>query len=255
MIDAELVSLLPRDLLQRELAPVEIAVVDTGIDGSHPELRGRVRAAFQIVRSRSRLRVEAGDPARNNDRLGHGTAVASVITSIAPNARLVDLEIAGADMVGSGDALLAGLRHAIDLGCAVINLSLACHRRLREPLANLCELAYFRNQLVVASRRNTPLGDDGLPAELSSCIGVDRGSVATPFELRFRERQPIEFASLGSAVKTAVPGGGYALQQGTSFATPVVSGLAALYLGARPSLTPYELKTLLKRVAEAPPAR
>lgn len=242
----------PARLRERILDPVEVAVIDTGIDAAHPDLRGRVRAAFRVERSGGRLRVAPRSATACNDVIGHGTAISSVIAEIAPNAQLVDLEIASVDPVGTGTALLEALRFAIERGSPVINLSLACSRKLSGPLAELCELAYFRDLAVVAARRNMPLADLGLPAELSSCLGVEATSIATPYDLRFRPRHPIEFSARGGQMIVAAPGGKYTVQHGTSLATSTVSGLCALYLGERPSLAPYELKSLLKRVAATP---
>jgi hypothetical protein len=233
-------------LRERELSPVGVAILDTGIDSSHPDLRERVVRAFEVERAGRRFRVAPRHRPANNDRFGHGTGVSSVVAAIAPNARLVDIQVAGADKVGNGDALLAGLGFALECGFPLLNMSLACHRRLLEPLAELCEFAYFRNQVIVAARRNMPLTDHGLPAELSSCIGAEDARFPTPYQLRFHVRHPIEFGAHGDEIVVAAPGGKYTLQTGTSYATSTLTGLCALLLGAFPDLTPFELKSVLK---------
>jgi subtilisin family serine protease len=233
-------------LRERELSPLTVAILDTGIDSSHPDLRGRVTHAFEVERAGKRFRIAQRPVPANNDRLGHGTGVGSTIAAIAPNAQLIDIQVAGADQVGSGDALLAGLSFALERGFRLVNMSLACHRRLLEPLTELCEFAYFRNQIIVAARRNMPLIDNGIPAELSSCIGAEGERFPTPYQLRFRDRHPIEFCARGERMVVAAPGGKYTLQTGTSYATSTLTGLCALLLGAFPGLTPFELKTVLK---------
>jgi hypothetical protein len=233
-------------LRERELAPVGVAVLDTGIDSSHPDLRDRVIHAFEVERLGRRFRIAQRPLPANNDRLGHGTGVSSTIAAIAPNAHLIDIQVAGADQVGSGRALLAGLSFAIECGFPLLNMSLACHRRLLEPLTELCEFAYFRNQVIVAARRNMPLIDDGIPAEFSSCIGAEEHRLPTPYQLRFHDRHPIEFGARGEGVVVAAPGGKYTIQTGASYATSTLTGLCALLLGAFPSLTPFELKSVLK---------
>jgi subtilisin family serine protease len=237
-------------LRERELSPVAVVVLDTGVDSSHPDLRDRVTHAFEVERVGRRFRVAERALLANNDRLGHGTGVGSTIAAIAPNAQLVDVQVAGADQVGSGDALLAGLSFALESGFPLVNMSLACHRRLLHPLTELCEFAYFRNQVIVASRRNMPLIDNGIPAELSSCIGAEGDRFPTPYQLRFRERHPIEFGAHGDGIVVAAPGGKYTLQSGASYATSTLTGLCALLLGAFPGLTPFELKSVLKAHAK-----
>ena len=75
----------------------------------------------------------------------------------------------------------------------------------------------------------------------------------SPFQLVFNRGDPIEFTALGENMTIANVGGGYTTKSGTSFATPVVSGLVALLIGLYPDLRPFEIKALLKHFA-APPA-
>lgn len=147
--------------------------------------------------------------------------------------------------------MLAGIRHAIELGARIINLSLASKAKFRSRLVDLCEQAYRRNQLVVAAKRNMPLTDNGWPAEHSSVLGVDAGSFPSPFLLRFQALHAIEFVARGDRVLTTARGGGYTEMTGTSFATPTVAGLTALLLGAHPDLCSFEIKTILRAYAEA----
>ncbi|MGI9431983.1 MAG: S8 family serine peptidase, partial [Myxococcota bacterium] len=145
----------------------------------------------------------------------------------------------------------AGLRFAIERGFRVVNMSLACHARYLAQLHELCEAGYFRNQTLVAARRNMPLVDHGLPAQLSTVIGVDAANAASPYDLGYREGHPIEFTARGNEVLVAAPDGRYAAERGASYATATITGLCALYLGRHPGLTPYELKALLKEQASA----
>jgi subtilisin family serine protease len=247
---AELLELDPRALAPSALAPVEVAILDTGIDSRHPDLQACVVEAYELVRSGPRFRAIRREVPCANDPIGHGTGVASTIAAIAPNARLIDIQVVTADKVGSGEALLAGLRLAVERGCPLVNLSLACHARL---LPQLIEAAYFQNQILVAARRNMPLVDNGLPAQLSSVIGVDATDVPSPFELRYRDCHRIEFIARGDEMLVAAPGGRYTLQSGASYASSTVTGLCALYLGCHPGITPYEMKALLKERASAEP--
>ncbi|HUT37228.1 MAG TPA: S8 family serine peptidase [Planctomycetota bacterium] len=238
-----------RGLRRRRLAPVQVAVVDSGMDATHPALRGRVKEAWKVVTRGEAARAVKVSRARNNDAYGHGTAVAGIIAAIAPNARLLDVRVLDAHCQGGGPALLAGFEQAIASGARLINLSLACVAEFAPQLHELCERAYRGNQIVIAARRNMPLADNGFPAEFSSCISVDMADFASPFVLDFLDPPPIEFAARGEHVRVPAAGGGHTYMTGTSFATPAVTGLCALLVGAYPDLRLFELKSLLKHAA------
>lgn len=236
---------------KRDLAPVSVAVLDSGVDGSHPDLAGRIAGAFSVELEDDKPVVRELSPSANNDVFGHGTSVAGIIAAIAPNARIYDVRILSARNIGATEVLLAGFRHALDQPWRLLNLSLAAISSIRGEFSELCERAYFQEQIVVAARRNLPIGDDGLPAEFSSSIGVDRGSYQSPFDYVFRARTPIEFEARGEAVVAPARGGGYTTVTGTSFATPTVCGLCTLLLGAYPDLKLFEIKTALRHFANA----
>lgn len=232
------------------LEPVEVAVVDSGVDGSHPDLLGRIIEAFSVDVVEGAAVVTPVSPRENNDRYGHGTAVASIIARLAPNARIVDIRVLGAGNVGSGEALIGGFRHAVERRSRVVNMSLASKATFAPRLNDLCEQAYRRNQVIVASKRNHPLVDLGYPAELAVSVSVDRSQYESPFEIAFRPDEVIEFVAHGTEVVVAAAGGGYTKMTGTSFATPTISGLCALLLGRFPGLRPFEVKSALKAQAE-----
>ena len=242
----EALSLGFEELQERAIHPVEIAILDSGVDATHPDLAGHLEAAWRVVVEGGQPRLEQIPPQTNNDAFGHGTAVASILRKVAPNARLVDIRVLGGSPQGAGPAMILGLEKALERRSRILNVSLAASNRFAQVLFGLCERAYRQNQVVVASRRNMPLVDDGFPAEFSTVLAVDRDSLQSHLMVRFREDQPIEFAAHGEEVVVAAPGGGYTTMTGTSFATPVVSGLCALLAGAFPNLRPFEIKTILK---------
>jgi subtilisin family serine protease len=236
-------------LRTRRLARVNVAVIDSGVDWTHPDLRGRVAAAWKVATRGGRQKPVRCPLGRNNDVFGHGTGVAGIIAGIAPNARIFDIRVLRGDCGGAGAALLEGFRLAVDQGIRLINMSLACQATFAPALHELCEQANRLNLVVIASKRNIPLQDNGWPAELSSCVSVDRADFPSPYMLKFLKPPPIEFAARGHQVLTTARGGGYCEMTGTSFATPTVTGLCALILGAFPDLRPFELKTILKHNA------
>lgn len=238
-----------RALSASDLPPVEVAVLDTGVDATHPLLAGRVSEAHEIVREEGRLRVRSAPAGVDNDRDGHGTAVASVVASVAPNARIVDVQVIGADEQETSAALIEGLRFATLRRIPVVNLSLACDERLLAEVTRVCEQAAGQGQVLVAARRNTALLEHGIPAALASCIGVDAGSFGSPLEFGFQPGHPVEIVAFGRDVPVATPGGGTERRSGTSYAAPVVAGICALLLGAFPGLAPFDLKSVLRALA------
>ena len=244
-------------LAARPLQPVEVAILDSGIDATHPDLAGRVIEAFHF-RSEgdgvARTEVPAGT---NNDTFGHGTGVASIVARIAPHTRLIDLRVLEPGNKGVAACVVSGLRYAIERRWRVINLSLAVAEKFGTQLIPLCDQAYFQNQILVASKRNFPFPDPGFPAAYASTIGIEIGRFDSPFKIVFNRGDPIEFTALGENMTIANIGGGYTTKSGTSFATPVVSALCALLIGAHPGLDlhPFDIKALLKHhAASAPPA-
>jgi subtilisin family serine protease len=229
--------------------PVDVAILDSGIDATHPDLQGRVVEAFHF-------RPEGDDVVRtevaantNNDTYGHGTGVASIVARIAPHARLFDLRVLEPGNKGVAACVISGVRFALERKWRVINLSLAVSEKFNPQLVPLCDRAYFQNQILVASKRNFPFPDPGFPAAYASTIGIEIGRFDSPYHLVFNPEDTIEFTALGENMTIANVGGGYTTKSGTSFATPVVSGLVALLLGVYPDLRPFEIKTLLKHFA------
>lgn len=237
------------ELREQELEPVTVAVLDSGIDATHDLLQGRVVEAFHIDPGDEALEVQAGSIEENNDVFGHGSAVCSVVAAVAPNARIVDVRVLRPGNQGAGPVLVAGLRHAIDHGAQVINMSLAATAKFARPLHPLLEKAYRQGQAVVASKRNMPFADQGYPAEFMTSVSVDSEKTEEWLRLLYQPGEIIEFAANGEEVEVANAGGGLRRVTGTSFAAPLVSGVIALLLGVRPDLRPFEIKTILKAYA------
>lgn len=240
----------PEALAREELEPIEVAVLDSGIDSSHPDLLGRVANAFLVDVADGRVILTERSLSENPDVLGHGTAVASIIAGVASNARLVDYRVLGSSNAGTGTAVVAALADAVRRRCRVINMSLAVTADFAAKLMPLCEQAYRQGQVVVAAKRNMPLVDFGFPAEFSSVISVDRDRLPSAYALAYRTGHPIEWVGRGDDVVVAATGGGYTTKTGTSFATPAITGICAVLLGRYPSLRPFEVKALLRAFAE-----
>lgn len=229
-------------------ALVPVAVVDSGLNATHPALAGRVLSARRALSyqgdSFSPVPLPCDQDARN-----HGTAVGGLVLRAAPNARLHDIRVFDSEERASGATVLAGLWEAIRLNCPVILVTAVCEASEAPRLRLACEEAYRRGLTVVASRRNVPRPDQGFPAEFSSCVSVCSGRYASLYEYEYTGKPPIEFRAWGEGIEAPQTGGGSAPVEGASFAAAVMAGLCSLLLGVFPGLAPFEVKAALKAFA------
>ena len=211
---------------------VTVAVIDSGVQADHPDLAGQVAQAQNFV------------DARLTPSQGHGTAVAGIIAAragngigiagIAPGASLMalqacwqDPETAGrsSDTICSTLTLARALQYAIANHAQVINMSLSGPPDLL--LGRLIDVALTRGASVVAAVDPNQVGG-GFPAAHRGVIAVtDAAPVTAP-----------AVQAPGHDVPTTLPGGGYGLVQGSSYAAAHVSGLLALLREFGPSAAP-----------------
>jgi subtilisin len=221
---------------------VRVAVVDSGVEGVHPALAGRVERCVGVQRDGDGWKVadtEATDPA------GHGTACAGIVLRLAPDCRIWSVRILGEAARGQGTALLAALDWAIASGADVINVSLGTRSpEMAEPLRSRIDRAYRANAIVVAAASNLP-GVRSFPSIFSSLISVDSAALDNPDRFYFRFGRESEIEAPGIYVRAPWPGGGEKLVTGTSFACPHVAGHVARLISANPGLKPFQIKTLL----------
>jgi len=224
---------------------VRVCIIDSGVDGSHP-LVGHVESAVAVSKDENGVAFVAEDV--EGDVCGHGTACAGIVRSIAPGCRLHSVRVLGAGATGAGDLILAGLRHAIEAGHRVINLSLSTtKRRFAESLHELADVAYFNRSVIVASAHNMPV--DSYPWRFSSVISVGSHEGSDPLSWYANPSPPVELFARGVDVEVAWPGGGTLRCTGNSFAAPHIAGIAALVLAKHPELTPFQLKSVLHLTA------
>lgn len=216
-----------------------VAVLDTGVEADHPDLRGAVRTGYNVV---------AGN-ADTTDTHGHGTSVAGVIAvrtnnrtgvaGICWTCSILPIKVLGDDGVGSMDDLAAAIVRATDAGARVINMSLGGPAGA-QTLEDAISYASARNVILVAAAGNSGVSAPFYPAayeQVVSVAGTDQSDRLYPW------------SDFGPWVRVAAPGcnpapvlgGGYAIFCGTSSAAPVVSGLIALGLSLRPDAAPAEI--------------
>jgi subtilisin family serine protease len=228
---------------------VEVAVIDSGVEASHPDLAGRVKRACLVAKGPDgRIACRETPAAESRDSYGHGTAVAGAVLGIAARAEIISVKVLDQYNQCTGHELIAGLQWALDQRVKLINMSLAtAKKQFVSALYELCEQAQNQDTIIVASKRN--FGDVGWPAIFSSVIAVDREDFPEKYWVRYYPKNVIDFGAAGTNVKLPARDGSYAVLTGTSFATPHVTGMVALLLEAFPELLPAEAKTILKSLA------
>jgi len=220
---------------------VRVCILDSGVDAEHPLVAPLASAvALELREDDETLTVDD----ELGDVCGHGTACAGIVRALAPDCEIHSVRVLGAGATGSGELILAGLRHAVEQGFDVINISLSTtKKRFAETLHDLADNAYFRRTVLVAAAHNMPV--ESFPWRFSSVISVGSHEDSEPWTWYANPSPPVEFFARGIDVEVAWPGGGSMHATGNSFAAPHVAALCALVLAKHPELTPPQLKSLL----------
>jgi thermitase len=234
---------------------VVIAVVDTGLDSSHPDLASKVVGEYSYV----------GRSAK--DDFGHGTHVAGIaaaatnnnvgIAGMCPNCGILSVKVLDAQGSGYMSDVAAGITYAASHGARVINLSLGGSGH-SETMRSALQYAVANNALPVCAMGNSgSSANTPEPAYWYDCLTV----VATE-----QNGARASFSNYGMKADVAAPGKAilstmptysttlntsygyfqnYDALSGTSMATPMVSGIAGLILSRNPNLTSAQVKGLL----------
>jgi type VII secretion-associated serine protease mycosin len=233
---------------------VTVAVIDSGVDATHPDLQGQVLPGLDLVDSR-------GDG--DTDLVGHGTTVSAIIAGrsddnagvigIAPKAKILPVRVLDEENRYNDAIIVAkGVRWAVDHGARVINLSLGGNGG-SATLAAALDYAFAKDVVVIACTGNTSASSDTevwYPAREPGVIavaGTERdGDALWSGSITGKE-------TVVDAPATQLVGarpGGYWRVQGTSFAAPMVSGTAALIRSRWPTMPAGEVINRIIRTAK-----
>lgn len=216
-------------------AGVMVAVIDSGVDAFHPALQGRIAPGGYDFLLRAPTAPDIGDGTDSDgdglvdEMVGHGTHVAALVAAVAPQAMILPLRVLDGD--GNTDNFTVGeaMFFAIDAGADVINLSLGSTYESKIVEDAVAEALSRGVVLVAASGNNNALQQE-FPAAIGGVISVaavDGQDHKTSFS---NFGNSIALTAPGVAIRSAIPAAQYADWDGTSMATPLVSGAAALIL-------------------------
>lgn len=228
---------------------VTIAIVDTGVDCDHPDLRGKCVAGYDHFNN---------DPDPRDDH-GHGTHVAGIAASLTNNAiggaatgwnaRIMPVKALGS----SGNGGLASIGNAVvwatDHEADVINMSLGgffTSRALQDAVA----YAINRNVTVIAAAGNESTSNPTYPASYVGVIGVAATTQSDTRASFSNYGSYVDVAAPGVGILSTVRGGSYQAWSGTSMASPVVAGVAGLLVAQGPCRTPKQVEDILEQTAD-----
>ena len=250
---------------------VKIAIADTGVDPTHPDLDAKVDAAdgancIHWDFSGTCLpwgSTYSGDPPGYGltplDDHGHGTHVSGIaggeannatgVAGVAFNSPLIPIKVLDGDGFGTDFEIANGILWAKNHGASVINLSLGM-QGLSTTLCNAVSQAVSAGVVVVAAAGNDNSGTVHAPAGCPGAIGVSATTSSDTRASFSNFGSPNVFVSApGEFVTSSVPGGGYEAHSGTSMASPFTTGLVAL-LRSQQALTVAEVKHVLARTSD-----
>lgn len=230
---------------------IKVAVLDTGVDYTHPDLENRIdlEDGYNFVDNNY-------DTMDDN---GHGTHISGIISAqanngiglvgITGNLDLKILPVKVLDESGYGDTIniVKGIIYAVNNGADIINLSLGVQAK-SELIAKAIDYAKSKGVFVVAAA-----GNDNENSDNFSPAGDGAFTVAA---MNYNYRKAY-FSDYGNSIKVAAPGvqilstvpGGYEAWDGTSMAAPIVSGIAAMIKAENPQLSPSQMEDILDSTA------
>ncbi|MGW8780296.1 S8 family serine peptidase [Streptomyces sp. NPDC055796] len=249
---------------------VKVAVLDTGVDETHPDLKG-IEAAQQNF-------TEAPDA---KDVNGHGTHVASTIAGsgalsggryrgVAPSVQILDAKVMSDEGYGAESSVVSGMQWAVDQGAKVVNMSLAFQDQpdtdpMEEAVARLSDRALFVASAGNNGDRAGTIVSPGSAPEALTVGAVDKQDRLASFSSRGPTADGSSKPDLTAtgvditAAQTSQspyfpPGDGYVSMSGTSMAAPHAAGAAALVFQQHPTWSGAQVKALLTGSAKPHPA-
>lgn len=248
---------------------VKVAVIDTGVDTSNPQLTQAVNASLGEnllpAKDGKGKPIDGAKSKPTTDTVGHGTRVAGIIAArpmkgtgfvgLAPKATIIPIKQNDSEGHGTSDGLAAAIRHAIAVGAQVINISQDTANAMPpgDALHNAINEALNHKIVVVASAGNDGLDGNVKPTYPASYAGVlavaasDRNNERAAFS---QSGDWVGVAAPGVDMISTVPKGGHCSDNGTSFSAPYVAGVAALIKAKHPDWTAREVVAQIEQTAE-----
>ncbi|MEM9016668.1 MAG: S8 family serine peptidase [Verrucomicrobiota bacterium] len=230
-------------------AGVRVAVIDSGIEATHPRLaKAKISDSVGFEEREGIVETLEGE---GEDSFGHGTAVADIIHSLAPEAEIGSFRVIDGRSVSKTHLICAGVREAMKRGYHILNCSFGCRglAKFILPHKEWCDEAWLKGHHVIAACSNTDADEAEWPSHFAPVIGVDIADTDDD-ALYYNPEHLVSFSARGEDVEVAWLNGGVQIQTGTSFAAPRFSAHIARILSVYPGIPPSMMYSLLSSVAE-----
>jgi len=215
---------------------VVVAVLDTGVLASHPDISGKVLAGYNFVSNNT----------NTTDDNGHGTAVAGLTSASTNNGvgmaavswanPVMPVKVLGANGSGSYSGISNGITWAADKGARIINLSLG-GTSSSKTLQDAVNYAWKKNVILIAAAGNNGNNTPVYPAACTNVVAVSATNSSDGRPSWSNYGSYVDVSAPGVSVLTLSGASGYANWNGTSFSSPVASGVVALMVSANSSLS------------------
>lgn len=227
-------------------AGVTIAIIDSGVDGTHPDLSSLMVAGWNFYDGNS----------NTADVYGHGTKVAGAaaarsnnglgVASVSWQSKIMPLRVSLPDGTAYLSTIATAITYAADNGARVANISFQSAAG-SPTIQNAAQYMKSKGGLVVISAGNT-YGFESFAAN-DSVIAVAATDSADAKASFSSYGAYVDLAAPGVGVYSTVRGGTYGAVSGTSFAAPITGGVIALMMARNPALTPTQIESILKSTA------
>ncbi|WP_223831659.1 S8 family peptidase [Bacillus swezeyi] len=206
---------------------VKVAILDSGIDKEHKDLKGKIKGEFNPIDM----------TLTSDDEVGHGTAIAGIIAAednsfglvgIAPDTEIYSVKVLNSKGKGSLDNLVKAIEWCVDNNIQVINLSFGLSKD-KPMLRDAIDKAVNSGIIVIAAAGNNYGGDVDYPAayeKVLSINAVDRNNKIA----NFSPKGKIDFSAPGVDIPILSLSNGYETESGTSLAAAHVTGIVSLIL-------------------------
>ena len=234
---------------------VVVAIVDTGVNGTHQEFSGRMVAGYDYINNRPLMGTEDSDGA------GHGTHVAGIVAATGNNGigvagldwqcGIMPVKVLSDEGYGSDVGVAQGIQFAVDNGADIINMSLG-GPGYAQVMQDAINHANDNGVLVVVSMGNDAMKLPSYPAACQGVIAVgstDGNDLVSGFSTRGNH---ISVSAPGCSIFSTYIGGSssYRTLSGTSMSSPQVSGLASLLMGLNPGWAPSRVRSVIENTAD-----